>query len=70
VVLDSVRRGLGIGLLAKRFIEEDLATGRLTVIHTEAAFEPEHYYVTRPEEKYRSAAARDFESWFYTMWQA
>ncbi len=68
LVLDCVDRGLGIGLLSERFIEKDLASGRLTVIHTEATFLPEHYYVISPEDEFRSAASKDFESWFYTMW--
>lgn len=68
-VLDSIRHGLGIGLMAKRFIEKDLASGRLTVIHTETTFQPEYYYVTHPEEEYQSAAGRDFESWLYALWQ-
>jgi DNA-binding transcriptional LysR family regulator len=68
-VLDCIRRGLGIGLMAKRFIEKDLASERLTVIHTETTFQPEYYYVTHPEEEYRSAAGRDFESWLYALWQ-
>jgi LysR family glycine cleavage system transcriptional activator len=68
LVLDCVERGMGIGLLAERFLEKGLASGRLTILNTGATFQPEHYYVIRPEDEYRSAAGRDFESWFYGMW--
>jgi len=68
-VLNCIRSGLGIGLMAKGLIEKDLASGSLTVIHTETTFQPEYYYVTHPEEEYRSKAGRDFESWLYALWQ-
>lgn len=68
MVVDAVRRGLGIGLLALRFIEEDVVSGRLLVVHGGAQLEPEHYYVVRPEDAYRSPAGHAFEAWFYEKW--
>jgi LysR family glycine cleavage system transcriptional activator len=68
MIVDAVRRGVGVGLLARRFIENDLAAGRVRIVHHGAQLEPEHYYVVRPEETYRSAAARALESWIYAQW--
>lgn len=68
MIVDAVRRGLGIGLLERRFIETDLAAGHMAVVHDGAQLEPEHYYVVRPEESFRSAAGRAFESWLYDQW--
>jgi len=68
MIVDAVRRGLGIGLLALRFIEHDVASGRVVILHGGAQLEPEHYYVVRPEDIYRSPAGRAFESWFYEKW--
>lgn len=67
-ILDSVRRGLGVGLIAKRFIENDIKTGQLMVLTNESRFEPEHYYVVRPAETLRSQAGRLFEQWLYNRW--
>jgi LysR family glycine cleavage system transcriptional activator len=68
MIVDAVRRGLGIGLLARRFIEKDLAAGHMVVVHGGMQLEPEHYYVVRPEDAYRSATGRAFESWLYEQW--
>jgi len=68
IILDSVRRGLGIGLIARRFIEEDIESGRLLVLSSESRFEPEHYYVVRPAETVRSQAGRLFERWLFRRW--
>lgn len=68
MILDSVRRGLGIGLVAKRFIAEDIESGRLIVLSNESRFEPEHYYVVRPAETVRSQAGRLFERWLFKRW--
>lgn len=68
LVLDCVERGMGIGLLAERFLENGLAAGRLSILNAGTTFQPEHYYVIRPEEEYRSPAGREFERWFYGMW--
>ena len=68
IILDSVRRGLGIGLIARRFIEKDIKSGRLIVLSSESRFEPEHYYVVRPAETVRSQAGRLFERWLFRRW--
>jgi LysR family glycine cleavage system transcriptional activator len=68
MIVDAVRRGTGIGLLARRFIESDLEAGRVRIVHHGAQLEPEHYYVVRPEDAYRSAAGRALESWIYAQW--
>ena len=68
MIVDAVRQGLGIGLLARRFIENDLAAGSMAVVHSGAQLEPEHYYVVRPDEPYRSATSRAFECWLYEQW--
>lgn len=68
VILDSARRGLGVGLIAKRFIENDIDSGKLVVLTNESRFEPEHYYVVRPAETRRSQAGRMFEQWLYNHW--
>ena len=68
LILDCIRRGLGIGLIAKRFIERELADGSLIVLQNETLFEPGYYYVVRPAEPYRSQAGRDFEQWVYKHW--
>jgi len=67
-ILECVRRRLGVGLIAKRFIEEDVASGNLIVLRSDAVFEPEHYYVVRPIEPNRSQAGRNFEQWLYKRW--
>ncbi len=68
LILDCIRRGLGIGLIAKRFIEREIADGSLIVLQKETLFEPGYYYVVRPAEPYRSQAGRDFEQWVYKRW--
>ena len=68
MILDSIRRRLGIGLIAKRFIENDIESGRLIVLDNTFIFEPEHYYVIRPTEPHRSQAGRSFEKWVYRQW--
>lgn len=68
MILESVRRGLGIGLIARRFIENDIESGQLMVLSNDFSFEPEHYYVVRPAETLRSQAGRLFERWLYDRW--
>lgn len=68
IILDCVRRGLGIGLIAKRFIKNDIDAGQLIVLSNESKFEPEHYYVVRPAETVRSQAGRTFERWLFERW--
>ena len=68
IILDSVRRGLGIGLIAKRFIEKDIESGQLIVLSNDSRFEPEHYYVVRPAVTFRSQASRLFERWLFNRW--
>jgi len=68
MIVDAVKRGTGIGLLARRFIEKDLEAGRVRIIKHGARLEPEHYYVVRPEEAYRTAAGRALETWIYAQW--
>lgn len=68
LIVDAVRRGTGIGLLARRFIESDLEAGRVRIVHHGALLEPEHYYVVRPDDAYRSMAGRALESWIYAEW--
>jgi LysR family glycine cleavage system transcriptional activator len=68
MIVDAVRRGLGIGLLARRFIEDELEAGHLVVAHDVARLEPEYYYVVRPEEAYRTSTGRVFETWLYDQW--
>lgn len=68
LILDNIRRGLGIGLIAERFIENDIASGRLIVLDNTVIYEPEHYYVIRPKEPYRTQAGRSFEKWVHRQW--
>lgn len=67
-ILEGVRRGLGIGLIAKRFIEKDIESGQLVVLSSESTFEPEHYFIVRPAETVRSHAGRLFERWLLSRW--
>jgi LysR family glycine cleavage system transcriptional activator len=68
LILDAIRRGFGIGLIARRFIENDISQGRLIVPVDKSIAEPEHYYLIRPEDDYRSQAGRMLEQWILAQW--
>jgi LysR family glycine cleavage system transcriptional activator len=68
LILGAIQRGSGIGLMAKRFIESDIAKGRLIVPIDRSIAEPEHYYLVRPEGDYRSRAGRVLERWILDQW--
>jgi LysR family transcriptional regulator, glycine cleavage system transcriptional activator len=70
LILDGIRRGLGIGLIARRFIERDLADGHLIIPIDACIADPEHYYLIRPEEKYRTSTGQQLEQWICNQWAA
>ncbi|QUJ75823.1 LysR family transcriptional regulator [Sulfitobacter albidus] len=48
LLLDGARDGQGITATARRFVERDIAAGRLVVLHEEARHESGYHIVTRP----------------------
>ena len=69
LVIDAVRRGAGVGLLEKRWIENELETDQLTVLSDKAIHQPENYFIVRPEESLRTQAGRQFDQWLQEQWE-
>jgi LysR family glycine cleavage system transcriptional activator len=60
LMLDAVRTGQGVGVTARAFVEADLASGRLRLLHEDDEREG-YYLVTRPGVQ--RPAARAFATW-------
>ncbi|GGW29711.1 transcriptional regulator [Gemmobacter lanyuensis] len=60
LMLDAARDGQGVAVIARGFVEADLAAGRLHVLHEDAAREG-YFLVTRPGPQ--RPALRAFTTW-------
>lgn len=56
-------QGLGVGLIPRILIEEELAQGRLVVAHPRALPEDRHYWVVQPEGAGAHSALEHFLAW-------
>lgn len=59
-----VRDGLGVALLPDWLVDDDLRRGDLVQLLPSAEIEPLDLWLLWPEQRYQSAAARSFATWF------
>lgn len=59
-------QGMGIGLIPRLLIEQELALGSLVVAHPRALSEARHYWVVQPEGARPNAAVETFVGWLHT----
>jgi DNA-binding transcriptional LysR family regulator len=59
----AASQGLGIGLIPRLLIEEELARGTLVVAHAQALPDTRHYWVVQPEGASANTALGTFLSW-------
>lgn len=60
-------QGLGVGLIPRLLIEEELASGRLVVAHPQALLEDRHYWLVQPEDAAPHTALDCFLAWLGTQ---
>jgi LysR family glycine cleavage system transcriptional activator len=58
-------QGLGVGLIPRLLIEEELAQGHLVVAHAKALPEARHYWAVQPESAAPNTALDSFLTWMH-----
>jgi len=63
MIIEAAVRGLGFALLPLYLIEDEVSSGRLSIVFDSPMTTDNSYYVVLPEGKQESAMARAFQSW-------
>jgi len=69
LVLDAVRKNIGVGLMESRLLRNDIEVGSLVVLSEKTIHLPEYYYIVRPKERHRKKIGRQFELWLQEQWE-
>lgn len=69
VVLEGVKNSLGIGIIDRRWVSDDIKSGRLIQLSELGVYDLDTYYIVRPEEGKQTSASRIFEQWLLDYWK-